>query len=150
MIPFGLQHGVSGSIGGRLTAGPARPEVTATPSSARVSSASTKRTPLPTRVVTCGVFVPVLTDVRCLWWRKSRRVQYPRKGVTLRLLWLEYQEAVAANAHGLAYQYSQFCDLYGSWKGKLALSMRQTHHADEKAFIDFSGDQPTLVDLDTG
>ena len=61
--------------------------------------------------------------------------------MTLRLLWLEYQEAVAANAHGLAYQYSQFCDLYGSWKGKLALSMRQTHHADEKAFIDLSGDQ---------
>jgi transposase len=69
-----------------------------------------------------------------------------RKGVTLRLLWLEYQEAIAANPHGLAYQYSQFCDLYASWKGKLALSMRQTHHAGEKAFIDFSGVQPTLID----
>ena len=73
-----------------------------------------------------------------------------RKGVTLRLLWLEYQEALAASPQGLAYQYSQFCDLYAGWKGKLALSMRQTHRAGEKAFIDFSGDQPTLVDPDTG
>jgi transposase len=73
-----------------------------------------------------------------------------RKGVTLQLLWVEYQEAVAASTGSRPYQYSQFCDLYGGWKGKLALAMRQTHRAGEKAFIDFSGKKPTIVDPDTG
>jgi len=86
-----------------------------------------------------------------------------RKGVTLQLLWSEYQEAVAASAASAAsatsaavtsgqrpYQYSQFCDLYGGWKDKLALAMRQTHRAGEKAFIDFSGKKPAIVDPATG
>jgi len=73
-----------------------------------------------------------------------------RKGVTLQLLWIEYQEAIAASSGLRPYQYSQFCDLYGTWRGKLALAMRQTHRAGEKAFIDFSGKKPSLVDPTTG
>lgn len=73
-----------------------------------------------------------------------------RKGVTLQLLWVEYQEAVAASTGLRPYQYSQFCDLYGTWKDKLALAMRQTHRAGEKAFIDFSGKKPAIVDPATG
>ena len=34
------------------------------------------------------------------------------KGVTLQLLWLEYREA-----HPDGYQYSRFCDRYGSGAG---------------------------------
>lgn len=73
-----------------------------------------------------------------------------KKGVTLQLLWSEYQEAVAISGNLRPYQYSQFCDLYGDWKGKLALVMRQTHRAGEKVFIDFSGKKPHFVDPSTG
>ena len=44
-----------------------------------------------------------------------------RKGVTLALLWEEYQAQ-----HPGGYQYSRFCDLYREWTGKLTFSMRQT------------------------
>ncbi len=66
------------------------------------------------------------------------------KGVTLFLLWQEYQ---AREPDG--YQYSRFCDLYREWCGKLDLVMRQVHRAGEKLFIDYAG--PTLpVDAITG
>ncbi len=51
------------------------------------------------------------------------------KGVTLQLLWEEYKEN-----HPDGYQYSQFCELYRQWAGKLDLSMRQIHKAGEKMF----------------
>ena len=63
-----------------------------------------------------------------------------RSAVTLQLLWLEYQESVAARGSGaLPYQYSQFCDLYAGYRDKLEPSMRQVHRAGEKAFVDYSG-----------
>jgi transcriptional regulator with XRE-family HTH domain len=53
-----------------------------------------------------------------------------RTGVTLQLLWVEYQESVNARGGGLrAYQYSQFCDLYAAWRAKLEPTMRQVHRA---------------------
>jgi len=74
-----------------------------------------------------------------------------RTGVTLQLLCVEYQEGVvSANDGRRPYQYSQFCDLYHAWKGKLDMPMRQTYRAGEKAFIDYSGKKPTIVDRDTG
>lgn len=74
-----------------------------------------------------------------------------KTGVTLQLLCLEYQEAAVSSCEvQLPYQYSQFCDLYASWKSKLALSMRQTHRAGEKAFVDYSGKKPTIIDRETG
>ncbi len=74
-----------------------------------------------------------------------------RAGVTLQLLWLEYQEAVAkAAGEARPYQYSQFCDLYAGFRDKLEPSMRQTHRAGEKAFVDYSGKKPVIVDPDTG
>ena len=74
-----------------------------------------------------------------------------RTGVTLQRLWIEYQEALA-NAGGDArpYQYSQFCDLYADFRDKLSPSMRQTHRAGEKAFVDYSGKKPVIVDQETG
>jgi transposase len=74
-----------------------------------------------------------------------------RTGVTLQGLCVEYQEAAKLCGDSqLAYQYSQFCDLYSEWKSKLAISMRQTHRTGEKVFIDFSGKKPRIVDADTG
>jgi len=78
--------------------------------------------------------------------RELRRV-----GVTLQLLCAEYQQgAVQANDGRRPYQYSQFCDLYQDWKSKLDMPMRQTHLAGEKAFIDYSGKKPHIIDRDTG
>jgi transposase len=67
-------------------------------------------------------------------------------GVTLQLLWEEYREI-----HGAAgYGYSQFCELYRRWAGKLRPSMRQLHRAGEKVFVDFSGKRPHIVDRRSG
>lgn len=74
-----------------------------------------------------------------------------RKGVTLQLLWTEYQEGVKTGPAGQRpYKYSQFCDLYAEWRAKLAPSMRQVHRAGEKAFLDFSGMKPKVFDPATG
>ena len=74
-----------------------------------------------------------------------------RAGVTLELLWTEYQQAVADGGTGQkAYQYSQFCELYAAYRTTLSPSMRQTHRAGEKAFLDFSGKKPRIVDRATG
>jgi transposase len=75
--------------------------------------------------------------------------ELPRIGVTLQLLWSEYEQgAVARSEH--PYRYSQFCELYASWRGKQRLSMRQVHRAGEKLFVDYSGKQPHIVDPNTG
>jgi transposase len=47
-----------------------------------------------------------------------------RKGVTLELLWLEYREQ-----HPDGYGYSQFANLYRTFKGKVDVVMRQHHRA---------------------
>jgi len=74
-----------------------------------------------------------------------------RVGVTLQTLWVEYREAVVAGGSGRKpYQYSQFCDLYRKYARKLSPVMRQTHVAGKKAFIDFSGKKPRIVEPTTG
>lgn len=72
-----------------------------------------------------------------------------RVGVTLQLLWGEYQLA-AQKASIRAYQYSQFCELYAGWRDQRRLSMRQVHRAGEKVFIDYSGKKPRICDAQTG
>jgi len=74
-----------------------------------------------------------------------------RTGVTLQLLWAEYQAAVLARQDGVKpYQYSQYCDLYRVWRRRQKPSMRQVHVAGDKAFIDYSGKKPRLRDAATG
>ncbi len=74
-----------------------------------------------------------------------------RPGVTLQLLWLEYQQAVSRAADGKrAYQYSQFCELYRGFVKRLHPSMRQVHLAGDKAFVDYSGKKPVIVDPSSG
>lgn len=69
-----------------------------------------------------------------------------RKGVTLTLLWDEYQ----ASSGIAAYQYTAFCTHYKAWVGTLKRSMRQTHRAGEKLFDDYAGPMKPIIDADTG
>jgi transposase len=69
-----------------------------------------------------------------------------RKAVTLQLLWEEYRAAQGERA----YQYSQFCWHYQRFRDSLARSMRQTHRAGEKLFIDYSGDTVPVISSVTG
>ena len=68
------------------------------------------------------------------------------KGVTLYLLWAEY----AAVHLEQAYQYSQFCHHYKRWRAKQKRSMRQTHLAGEKLFIDYCGPTVNIIDPGSG
>jgi transposase len=68
-----------------------------------------------------------------------------KKSVTLRLLWVEYRED-----HPTGYGYSQFCALYRKWAKRLNPSMRLTHKAGEKVFVDYAGQTVPIVDPDTG
>ena len=68
-----------------------------------------------------------------------------RKGVTLLLLWYEYR-----SNHPNGYGYSRFCDLYSEFSGKLNPSMRLTHKAGDKLFVDYSGLTVPWVDKETG
>lgn len=66
-----------------------------------------------------------------------------RKGVTLTLLWEEYQASNAYQTDRLTYRYTQFCELYTQYRKQLKRSMRQVHRAGEKLFVDFAG--PTIA-----
>jgi transposase len=68
-----------------------------------------------------------------------------RKGVTLRLLWLEYEEAYPEG-----YQYSQFCRLYHQWAAHLDVCLRQSYRAGEKLFVDYAGLTIPVIDPATG
>jgi len=68
-----------------------------------------------------------------------------RKGVTLQLLWLEYREV-----HPDGYGYSQFANLYRTWKGRVDVVMRQVHRAGEKLFVDFPGQKIPIYDRHSG
>jgi transposase len=69
-----------------------------------------------------------------------------RKHVTLSIVWEEY---MAREPDG--YRYSRFCELYRGWQGRLSVTMRQSHAAGEKLFIDYAGDGvPIVVDRLTG
>ncbi|MDP6511185.1 MAG: IS21 family transposase [Dehalococcoidia bacterium] len=70
--------------------------------------------------------------------------RYRSVNLTLIQLWLEYKEK-----HPDGYQYTQFCEHYHRWRGKLDYCMRQEHRAGEKVFIDYS-DGLSIVDPLTG
>jgi hypothetical protein len=67
------------------------------------------------------------------------------KGMTLQLLWEEYSATVEN-----PYSYVHYCLLYRTWSGKQQYSMRQTHKAGEKVFVDYVGPTVDIIDPDTG
>ena len=66
-----------------------------------------------------------------------------RKGMTLMLLW---QEHVEQHSEHSTYRYTQFCERYRRYAKSLKRSMRQTHRAGEKLFIDYAGPTIGLAD----
>lgn len=69
-----------------------------------------------------------------------------RKGVTLQLLWEEYRESAQAEA----YSRSRFCERYQEFVQSLRRSMRQTHVAGEKLFVDYAGQTVPVIDVASG
>jgi hypothetical protein len=51
---------------------------------------------------------------------------------------------------GYGHGYSRFCDLYVEWRHGITETMRQTHTAPEKLFVDFAGDTLPVFDGLTG
>ena len=68
-----------------------------------------------------------------------------RRSMTLQLVWEEYR-----GREPEGYGYSRFCDLYGAWKQTVSATMRQTHGAGEKLFVDYAGDTVEVIDPTTG
>jgi len=67
------------------------------------------------------------------------------KGVTRRLLWLEYKAA-----HPEGCQYSAFCRDYDAWLGRQDAVMRFEHTPGDKLFVDYAGKTMAVVDRHTG
>ena len=68
-----------------------------------------------------------------------------RTGVTLQLLWAEYQEC-ATDGYG----YSQFCHHYFQWQKGQKVSMHIEHKAGDKMYVDFAGSKQFVTDPQTG
>jgi transposase len=68
-----------------------------------------------------------------------------KKGVTIQLLWEEYRSHIPEG-----YSRTQFFYLYKEWSKRLHPTLRITHKAGEKMFVDFSGDKPYYIDSITG
>jgi transposase len=73
-----------------------------------------------------------------------------RKGVTVMLLWQEYSAQVGdehcAENPVKALRYSQFSENYRQFARRLKRSMRQSHRAGEKMFIDYAGPTVPLIE----
>lgn len=70
--------------------------------------------------------------------------RYRKVNLTLIELWLEYK-----GQYPDGYQYTQFCEYYHRWRGKLDYCMRQEHRGGEKVFVDYC-DGLAIVDPETG
>jgi len=68
-----------------------------------------------------------------------------KKGVTRRLLWIEYQKN-----HPKGIKYARFCSLLETHQRTANLVMRHEHKAGDTVFTDYSGDRPQWVDRETG
>src|ERR1700739_3503158 len=88
--------------------------------------------------------------------RRRRRAHVPGRGgrpstrkcgarASPALLWEEYRAA-----HPDEFGYSWFCEHYDAFKSRLRPTMRQSHAAGEKVFVDFAGDTIDVVDPTTG
>ena len=77
------------------------------------------------------------------WAVVARELKRP--GVNLMILWEEYRAV-----HTDGYAYSRYCQLFREFERRLSPSMRQTHVAGDKAFVDFSGKKIPIIDPITG
>jgi transposase len=68
-----------------------------------------------------------------------------RPGVTLQLLWEEHRAI-----HPDGYGYSHYCELYRTWAVRLSPTMRQSHVAGERMFVDYAGTTLEVIDPSSG
>jgi transposase len=73
------------------------------------------------------------------WAALARELKRP--GVNLMILWEEYQAV-----HPEGYGYSRFCELFRDFERRLSPTMRQTHVAGHKVFVDYSGKKIPIID----
>lgn len=109
--------------------------------------------PLPTEYQDDTILLKLLQPVPKLAMRAlGGTINFPaihqelrRKGVTLQLLWEEHNPKTQ---HLISYNH--FCFLYRDWKKTQPKSMRQTHKAGDKVFVDYAGPTIEIIDPDTG
>jgi transposase len=77
-------------------------------------------------------------------WAAVHR-ELKRSGVTLQLLWEEHRAA-----HPDGYGYSRYCELYRAWEARLSPTMRQSHVAGQRMFVDYAGTTLAVIDASTG
>jgi transposase len=68
-----------------------------------------------------------------------------RSGVTLQLMWEEHRAV-----HTDGYGYSHYCELYRAWAARLSPTMRQSHVAGERIFVDYAGTTLAVIDASSG
>lgn len=77
-------------------------------------------------------------------WETIRQ-ELKKKGVTLKLLWIEYRDK-----HPAGYQYTQFCEYYRRWAKAQSPTGRFPHRGGEVMEVDYAGLSLTLVNPETG
>lgn len=78
------------------------------------------------------------------WSVVKQELAHPH--VTLQLLWEEYVQ----QHPGRHYSYNHYCRCYKAWLMTQKPSMRQTHLAGDKLFIDYCGPKVDIIDRATG
>jgi transposase len=73
------------------------------------------------------------------------REELKKKGVTLKLLWIEYRDK-----HPGGYGYTQFCDYYRNWAKAQSPTGRFPHRGGEVLEVDYAGLSVTIVNPETG
>ena len=72
-----------------------------------------------------------------------------KSGVTLSLLWNEYQESCGLSGE-IPFMYTQFCKYYREWAGKTQATTHIHHKPGEKLEVDWAGTTMALRDNITG
>jgi len=73
------------------------------------------------------------------------RTELKKKGVTLKLLWIEYRDK-----HPNGYSYTQFCDYFRSWAQTQSPAARLPHTGGEEMEVDYAGLTMTIVNPESG
>jgi transposase len=77
-------------------------------------------------------------------WAKVHE-ELKRPAVTRLILWEEYRAEVP---DGLGY--ARYCQIYNVWRKRLSPTMRQTHVAGDKLFVDWAGGTVPIINPATG
>ena len=77
-------------------------------------------------------------------WEKVRK-ELKEKGVTLKLLWIEYRDQ-----HSDGYSYTQFCEYYRKWAKTQSPSGRFMHNGGEEMEVDYAGLTVTIANPESG